>query len=196
LSAFHRQHPRIKLRLDVVNRQRVHELLVNGEADVGIVGRLWTEDIFDAEPLVENYLMWFCAPDHPLVRREPLRLRDLLDGPLLFREAGSGTRQAAEAIFRKHGIEPVPDMEMASNGALKRAVAGGLGVAMFSTCAVRLERAAGLVHPLKVKGFPVRRMWHVVWVRERLLSPAACAFRDFLQTDTWRDQLPVPLGSD
>jgi len=196
LSAFHRKHPRIKLSLDVVNRQRVHELLVNGEADLGIVGRLWTEDIFEAKPLVENYLMWFCARDHPLVRREPLRLRDLLDGPLLFREPGSGTRQAAEAIFRKHGIEPVPDMEMASNGALKRAVAGGLGVAMFSTCAVRLEQAAGLLHPLKVKGFPLRRMWHVVWVRERLLSPAVRAFRDFLQTDTWRDQLPVPLGTD
>ncbi|HXN08966.1 MAG TPA: LysR substrate-binding domain-containing protein, partial [Candidatus Acidoferrales bacterium] len=124
------------------------------------------------------------------------RLKDLLDGPLLFREPGSGTRQAAEAMFRKHGIEPIPDMEMASNGALKRAVAGGLGVAMFSTCAVRLEQAAGLLHPLKVKGFPLQRMWHVVWVHERLLSRAARAFRDFLQTDTWRDQLPVPLGSD
>ena len=107
-----------------------------------------------------------------------------------------GPRQGIAEDDGRLGIEPVPDMEMASNGALKRAVAGGLGVAMFSTCAVRLEQAAGLLHPLKVKGFPLRRMWHVVWVRERLLSPAARAFRDFLQTDTWRDQLPTPLGSD
>ncbi|MBC5804613.1 MAG: LysR family transcriptional regulator [Candidatus Eremiobacteraeota bacterium] len=196
LSAFHRAHPHIKLRLDVVNRNRVRELLQTGEADLGILGRLWKDDVFCAEPLIQNDLMWFSAPDHPLVKREPLRLKDLVNGPLLMREPGSGTREAAETIFRKHGIEPVPDMEMASNGALKRAAAGGLGVAMFSTCAVRLELGAGLLRPLRVRGFPLRRMWHTVWMRDRLLSPAASAFRDLLRSPSWRDQLPNPLGSD
>lgn len=196
LSSFHREYPHIKLRLDVVNRNRVRELLLSGEADLGVVGRLWDDEIFAAEDLVENHLMWFCAPDHPLVKREPLRSADLVHGPLLMREPGSGTREAAEAVLRKHGVEPVPDMEMASNGALKRAVAGGLGVAMFSTCAVRLELAAGLLHPLRVKGFPLKRMWHVIWARERLLSPATRAFRTFLQSAEWRSQLPIALGSD
>jgi DNA-binding transcriptional LysR family regulator len=196
LSAFHREYPEIKLRLEVVNRNRVRELLMNGEADLGVIGRLWAEPIFAAVPLVENYLMWFCAPGHPLVRREPVSLRDVVSGPLLLREPGSGTREAAESILRKHGIDPVPDMEMASNGALKRAVAGGLGVTLFSTSAVRLEVEAGLLHPLRVRGFPLRRMWHVVWLRERLLSPAAQAFRDFLQTSQWREHLPLALASD
>ncbi len=103
LSAFHRAHPHIKLRLDVVNRNRVRELLQTGEADLGILGRLWKDDVFCAEPLIQNDLMWFSAPDHPLVKREPLRLKDLVNGPLLMREPGSGTREAAETIFRKHG---------------------------------------------------------------------------------------------
>lgn len=64
-------------------------------------------------------------------------------------------------------------MEMASNGALKRAVAGGLGVTVLSTQAVRLELAMGLLHPLTVAGFPVRRLWHVAWAHDRVLSPAA-----------------------
>src|SRR5579864_4541461 len=41
LAAFRRRFPHIKLRLDVVNRNRVRELLLNGEADLGILGRLW-----------------------------------------------------------------------------------------------------------------------------------------------------------
>ena len=44
-------------------------------------------------------------------------------------------------------------MEMASNGALKRAVAGGLGVTVLSTYAVRLELQLGLLRPLRVHGF-------------------------------------------
>ncbi len=87
-------------------------------------------------------------------------------------------------------------MEMASNGALKRAVAGGLGVTVLSTQAVRLELAMGLLHPLTVAGFPVRRLWHVAWAHDRVLSPAAQTFREHLLSDSWRAALTRPLGAD
>ena len=196
LSAFHRAHPAIALSLDVVNRVRVRELLLGGEADLGVVGRLWDNDLLHAEPFLDNTLMCFSAPDHPLVAREPVGIAELLDGPLLLRERGSGTRESAERILGEAGVEVRPSMELSSNGALKRAVAGGLGVTVLSTQAVRLELEMGLLRPLRVEGFPVRRMWHVVWSRERLLSPAAQALREFLHSANWRQTLPLPLGSD
>src|ERR1700676_3267161 len=177
VAAFHREHPGVAMSLDVVNRVRVRDLLLTGGADVGVVGTLWDDDLLEAEPFLANSLMCFCAPSHPLITREPLNPADLLDGPLLLRERGSGTRESAERILRGGGIEPVAAMEMASNGALKRAVAGGLGVTVLSTYAVRLELQLGLLRPLAVRGFPVQRMWHVTWARDRLLSPAAAAFR-------------------
>jgi LysR family transcriptional regulator, low CO2-responsive transcriptional regulator len=196
VATFHRDHPGVALSLDVVNRVRVRELLLTGGADIGVVGTLWDDDLLEAEPLLANYLMCFCAPGHPLVGREPLQPADLLLGPLLLRERGSGTRDSAERILRAAGIEPVAAMEMASNGALKRAVAGGLGVTVLSTYAVRLELQVGLLRPLHVRGFPVQRMWHVTWARDRLLSPAAAAFKAFLHSPDWRDALSVPLGSE
>jgi DNA-binding transcriptional LysR family regulator len=174
----------------------VRQLLLSGEADLGVVGRLWEDGLLDAEPLLDNSLMCFSAPQHPLAAREPLRPADLLSGPLLLRERGSGTRESAERILREAGVEPVASMEMASNGALKRAVAGGLGVTVLSTRAVRLELELGLLRPLQVAGFPVQRMWHVVWARDRLLSPATQAFRQFLHSTQWRETLSIPLGSD
>ena len=84
-------------------------------------------------------------------------------------------------------------MEMASNGALKRAVAGGLGVTVLSTYAVGLEVQLGLLRPLHVRGFPVHRTWHVTWARDRLLSPAAAGFKVFLHSPEWRATLSVPL---
>jgi DNA-binding transcriptional LysR family regulator len=196
MAAFHREHPGVALSLDVVNRAQVRELLLEGIADVGVIGTLWDDDVLDAEPFLENSLMCFCAPGHPLAEREPLQPVDLLDGPLLLREPGSGTRESAERILRDAGVEPLAAMEMASNGALKRAVAGGLGVTVLSTYAVRLELQVGLLRPLRVAGFPVERMWHVTWTRERLLSPAAAAFRAFLHSPDWRASLAIPLGSE
>ena len=75
-------------------------------------------------------------------------------------------------------------------------VAGGMGVTILSAHAVQLELALGMLRAIEVEGFPVRRPWHVVWARERLLSPAAQAFRRFLHTADWRLTLPVPLGTE
>ena len=196
LAAFNATHPEIELSLDVVNRKRVRELLLSGDADLGVAGRLWDDDLLEDEPFMGNELMCFSAPGHPLARRRSLEPGDLLAGPLLLREPGSGTRESAEEILREHGVEPQPAMQMASNGALKRAVAKGLGVTVLSSYAVRLELELGLLHQLDVRGFPVRRMWHVVWARERILSPATQAFRSHLHAPDWRADLMVPLTSE
>src|SRR5450759_4972116 len=196
LASFREQHPSIELSLEVVNRKRVRELLLSGDADIGVAGRLWDDELVQAEPLMENALMCFSALDHPLVKQEPLQPADLLKGPLLLRELGSGTRESAEAILREHGVEPKPAMQLASNGALKRAVARGLGVSVLSTHAVTLELKVGLLHPLRTPACPVTRLWHVVWARERVLSPAAQAFRQHLQSPEWRMSLTAQLGTD
>jgi LysR family transcriptional regulator, low CO2-responsive transcriptional regulator len=196
LASFHREHPAIELSLEVVNRRRVRDLLLSGDADVGVAGRLWDDDLIEAEPFMDNELRCFSAPNHPLAGRQALEPADLLDGPLLLREPGSGTRESAEAILRDHGVEAVPAMQLASNGALKRAVARGLGVTVLSTHAVTLELRLGYLRPLRVAGFPVRRTWHVVWAGERTLSPAAQAFRRHLLSPDWREDLGVTLGTD
>jgi DNA-binding transcriptional LysR family regulator len=196
LAAFHERHGDIALSLEVVNRAGVRDLLLAGSVDLGVVGRLWEDGRIEGEPFLENELMCFSAPHHPLVKREPLQPHDLLDGPLLLREPGSGTRESAERILRQAGVDPVPVMEMASNGALKNMVAGGLGVTVLSIHAVRLELRLGLLRSLSVEGFPVRRMWHIAWSHERFLTPAAAAFRSFLHESQWRQELSLALVSE
>jgi LysR family transcriptional regulator, low CO2-responsive transcriptional regulator len=196
MAAFRKAHPEIALSLEVVNRKRVRELLLSGDADIGVAGRLWDDDLLEAEPFLDNELHCFSAPDHPLAQRQPVEPGELLDGPLLLREAGSGTRESTEAILRENGVDPGPTMEMASNGALKRAVAKGLGVTVLSAYAVRLELELGHLIVLQVRGFPVSRRWHVMWTRERILSPAAQAFGELLRLPDWRQDLRVALTSE
>jgi LysR family transcriptional regulator, low CO2-responsive transcriptional regulator len=194
LAAFRKQHQAIELNLQSVNRVRVRELLLRGQADLGVLSRLWEDDLLEAELLLDNEYRCFAAPDHPLVGRQPLTCEQLRGGPLLLREVGSGTREAADSVLERYGIKP--ELEMASNGALKRAVAGGMGVTILSGHAVQLELALGMLRPLEVEGFPVSRPWHVVWARERLLSPSAQAFRSFLRTADWRLTLPVQMATE
>src|ERR1700730_12104814 len=69
LASFNALHPEIELSLEVVNRKRVRELLLGGDADLGVAGRLWDDDLLKAEPFMANDLMCYSAPGHALVAR-------------------------------------------------------------------------------------------------------------------------------
>jgi LysR family transcriptional regulator, low CO2-responsive transcriptional regulator len=192
IAGFHREYPDIELSLEVVRRDMVRELLLTGEVDLGILSVYGDDPLLAVEPLLENEFLCYTAPTHPLAGRAGLEPRDLAGAPLLVREPGSGTREATDEVLNRAGIRP--DLEMANNGALKRTVAGGLGVTIVSVHAVQLELTLGLLKTLEVSGFPVRRTWHVAWVAERLLSPAARAFLAFLRGSGWRQSLALSLG--
>ena len=63
LAGFHRLHPHVELSLDVVNRAGVRQLVLDGTADFGVVGRLWDDEALAGEPFLQNELMCFSAPE-------------------------------------------------------------------------------------------------------------------------------------
>ncbi len=71
-------------------------------------------------------------------------------------------------------------MELGSNEAIKQTVAGRMGISILSQSAVRAELASGDLAVLDVVGLPLQRQWHLVHPKDKLLAPAATAFRSFL----------------
>lgn len=56
-------------------------------------------------PFLKNPLVVIAPAEHPLVHRRRLKLAEIAGEPLLSREAGSGTRAAAEQAFAAQGIQ-------------------------------------------------------------------------------------------
>ena len=71
-------------------------------------------------------------------------------------------------------------MEMSSNETIKQAVMAGMGLSFLSLHTIGLEVRSGLMHVLDVEGTPVMRMWNIVRLQSKVLSPAAEAFRYFI----------------
>jgi DNA-binding transcriptional LysR family regulator len=76
-------------------------------------------------------------------------------------------------------------MELGSNGAIKHAVESGLGLAVISRYACALELASGRLVELDVRGFPIKRDWHIVHLRRRRLPASVQAFIAFLKDPVW-----------
>ncbi len=181
LARFHEEHPGIDVRLRVVgNREQLVAMMQAGEVDLSVMGRPPKEIAARAEAFAAHPLVFVCPPDHPLLKIGHPPVSALEGYAFIVREQGSGTRAAMEAFFAEHRCEPRITMEMSSNETIKQAVMAGMGLSFLSLHTIGLEVRSGLLHLLDVEGTPLMRMWNVVHLQSKLLSPAAEAFRYFI----------------
>jgi DNA-binding transcriptional LysR family regulator len=181
LARFHKDHPGVEVRLRVAtNRDQLVSLMSAGDVDLSIMGRPPREVATRAESFAAHPLVFIAPPDHALAQRRGVPLAALAQEPLIVREHGSGTRAAMEGLFAEHRFEPRISMEMSSNETIKQAVMAGMGLSFLSLHTVGLELKNGLLAVLDVGGTPLMRMWNVVHLGSKVLSPAAEAFRYFV----------------
>lgn len=182
IQAFRSCAPRVEVLLEIGNRRTLLDRLVGHEADIGVGGRAPGREI-TGEAFLENELIVVgrTVPD------------DLGQAVWLLREEGSGTRAATERFLADRGLEPAELLTLGSNGAVKQALAIGLGVTLVSAHAVSRELRAGSLVRIPAPGTPLVRPWYVLHPRERLLRPAVERFRDFLLSQEARQAIDKAL---
>jgi DNA-binding transcriptional LysR family regulator len=180
LARFRGKHSGVSIHLDVSNRAAVLDQLVGNRIDLAIMGQVPDGLGLEATRFMDNPLVVIAPPDHPLVRKRRISVRDLASESFLVREAGSGTRGAMERFFAARGLEIRSSMEMSSNEAIKQAVQAGLGLGILSLQTLEMELALKRLAVLNVDGFPIMRHWYIVHRADKRLSPAAQAFKEFV----------------
>jgi DNA-binding transcriptional LysR family regulator len=176
LGAFHRQYPGISVELEIADTRRVVQWLLGHTYDLGFIGDRVEHPDLELEPFVDDRVVLFTAPAHPLARRDDVTLAEVLASGLIVREPGSATRATGERALQAAGLVPRFAMELGSNEAVKRAVLAGLGVGLLSRYALDVEQRAGLLTGLAVAGFDGRRRLYIARNREAPLTSAQAAF--------------------
>lgn len=180
LGLFRQDHPGIQIKIDVCNRDRLLELLRDGEIDLAVMGRPPKHLDTRAEVFAHHPHAFVAWPKHPLAQHTGIGSNALNSEEIISREEGSGTRAIMQAFFESHRVHPHITMEMASNETIKQAVIAGLGISFVSLHTVGLELEHGQLVVLDIEDTPVLRAWHVVALSNRHLSAAAEAFRYFM----------------
>lgn len=180
LGAFCQQYPGIDATLTVANRETLLSRLADNIDDLVVLGAPPEHIDVVATAFADNPLVVVARHDHPLANCHAIALKRIAEESLILREAGSGTRLAAERLFAEHGLEPRVRLELGSNEAVKQAVAGGLGLTLLSAHTLALEGESGLLRVLDVEGLPLLRQWYVAYQRGKHLSVVAEAFLEFL----------------
>ena len=185
LGAFKKLHPGLVISLEIGTRARVQEQVLRNELDLAVVGPALKDAELAIVPFLSDELVVIAPAGHRLAGKRGLTLKDLAGEPFVMREAASGSRLSLEKAARKAGAKLTVAMELGSNGAIKHAVESGLGLAVISRYACALEFSTKRLVELDVRGFPIRRDWHIVHLRRRKLPTSVQAFIEFLKDTSW-----------
>ena len=180
LVTFANEHPNVKVKLRVGNRDDIARMLSAQEVDLVIMGRPPCELKTVSTAFAKHPMAFIASPRHPLMAQRDVSLADVSGANLLARERGSGTRTTLERLFKDEAIVLRIGSELSSNEAIKQMCAAGFGVAFLSLHTCRLELDAGLLQLLPLDNNPVEREWFVMHLASRQLPQVAVAFEQFL----------------
>jgi LysR family transcriptional regulator, low CO2-responsive transcriptional regulator len=180
LVNFLNDNPKVKIKLQVANRDEIVRSLASQEVDIAVMGRPPEELKVSAAAIAKNPMAFLSAPNHPLMSVGKLTMARLAEEPLLVRERGSGTRTTVERLFKEAGLRMRIGSELSSNEAIKQMCAAGFGPAYLSLHTCILEMNAGLLTMLPLPNNLVEREWFVVHAAAKDLPQVAVAFERFL----------------
>ncbi len=180
LVNFANAHPKVKLKLQVANRDEVVRYLSADEIDLAVMGRAPHEVRVKSVSFADNPTAFLSAPSHVLMNTSGLNLEMLANAHMLVREKGSGARASLERIFKNAGLKLSVGAELSSNESIKQLCIAGLGPAYMSLQSCLLEIRAGLLSVLPLPNNPMNRRWNVVHLEHKPLSQVASVFMDYL----------------
>lgn len=178
-----RQHyPLITPTITIHNSTVIADLVAKRQLDVGIVEGEYVDEKMCVEPFADDRMYLIASPEHRLAGRTEISIDELREETWIVREEGSGTREAAEKMFRQLQFTPQKRMEFGSTQVIKESVEAGLGISLLSYWAIRKERKLGTLCTLKVAGMPVTRDFSLVTKSNEFHTKALDIFMDLIRT--------------
>ena len=167
---FLRLHPSAQVKLSVHNSATIVQQLTHYELDLGLIKGSCRHPDLVVEPWVEDELVVFCAPAHPLAHGRPVSMLELAGQDWILREQGSGTRETFDQALRHFNGNLNVRLELEHTEAIKRAVESGLGIGCISRLALREAFRRGSLAEVRTPDLDLRRQFQFVTHRRKYVT--------------------------
>jgi DNA-binding transcriptional LysR family regulator len=172
-----RQFPDAQVGMKVANTEAIVERLLHFDCDIGLIeGEVSHPDLV-VERWLEDEMVIFCSPNHPLAQAEKVDSAMLAQQPWILREHGSGTRWQFDRMVSPALDKLTVRLELEHTEAIKRAVESDLGIGCLSRLALREAFRRGSLVELATPQFDLRRHFYVVRHEGRHEGRSVRAFR-------------------
>lgn len=176
IGDYMQQNPGSRVELAVQNTSVIIDQVAHFKLDLGLIEGDTNHPDLKITPWVDDELVIFAAPDHPLAHKQDIDLQDLAHEKWILRERGSGTRQVFDAAMRHQLNDLKVLLELEHTEAIKRAVESGLGIGCISRLALKDAFRRGSLVPLELTGLDLKRRFNFVLHKQKFLTSGISAF--------------------
>jgi DNA-binding transcriptional LysR family regulator len=170
VADFLQQHPASRVQLVVHNSAKIIQQVAHYELDLGLIEGDMNHPDIEVTPWLQDELVVFAAPNHPLTRKKSVTLEQVLQENWILREAGSGTRSTFERALGTRRSELKVRLELEHTEAIKRAVEAGLGLSCISRLALRDAFRRGSLVPIRLPELQLQRQFYMVQQKNKYLT--------------------------
>lgn len=180
LNGFINQHPGVEVSIDVTNKSKVIQSLVNNESDFSLVSVLPENISIERIELMKNKIYLVANADNKLAGKKKIQQEDLQNLQMIYREQGSATRAAMEKYISDNKLKVNKRLELVSNEAVKQAVKAGLGFSIMPLIGLKNELSLQELVILPAPGLPLTTSWNLIYNKDKRLSPAATSLLNYI----------------
>lgn len=181
IANMHANYPLITPTITIGNTEKIAELVLGHQLDVGIVEGEFQHKHLMIEPFATDTMYVVASTKHPLVQHNrEVTIEELEKEIWIVRENGSGTREATEKMFHQYNFTPKRMMEFGSTQLIKESLEQGLGISLLSSWAIRKECLNGSLAIINIKQPPITRDFSVL-LRSSFQTKALHTFLELLR---------------
>ena len=182
LDTFRKRYPKVELSFRPYSLEGLMDSIESGELDLAvcmldIVG----DERLKSVRLRTEKLLFIASPKDSLAKKKRVQPQDLTGQTLLVTEAGCAYRKQLDQLLARMNVRPTKVIEFFSVEAIKECVSLGMGVAMLPEIVVAEQLARKRFVALRWAGPEINIATHVVWHKDKWVSPALGAFITVLQ---------------
>lgn len=181
MQPFMAAYPQARVLLECLHPHKVVEVVVNDEADVGILSYPTATRVLTVLPLRSEPMALVAHPSHRLARRRLVSAADLNGEKFVAFDHDLPIRKAIDRALKQHGVKVEVVMEFDNVETIKQAIGINAGVSILPRPTVLKEIGIRTLAaaPLAIAGLV--RPIGIIHRRGKRLTPAVAAFIDLLK---------------
>ena len=180
LQRFREDYPAVRARVVPSLHGDIVEMVAKGGVDIGLAYRQSLPDTVDYIKLMNERLLWVCAPEHPLAELRNVGAQELTRHRILFYSRWCPLCALFDDILQKYDIDMSPEVEFYEFDSLKRYIKRGTGFSLMPAIVVAEDVERGELAVIDwVESELTIPIWFI-WHRDKWMPPSSIAFRDLV----------------
>jgi DNA-binding transcriptional LysR family regulator len=188
LKSYIKAYPKVNLRLQYDQTQKIYDDVANGEIDLGIVAYPKQQRNVEVLPFTEDDMVVVTHPKNDLAGQSKVDPKSLDGRPLILFSPETPTRRAIDRYLRKFDVRPNVVMELDHIATIKHAVEVDIGISILPSLSVQYEQGWGTLSSTTFREEPFARPVGILYRKGRSFSLATQKLIEVLS-----DGNPAPL---